>query len=51
MDKLMQFIISEDGAALLEYGLIAVLVSIAAVAALTALGLSVSSLFGFTFPG
>ena len=43
---LAQFVKDESGATAIEYGLIAALVSVAAIAALTALGNSLSNLFG-----
>jgi pilus assembly protein Flp/PilA len=41
-----RFMKSEDGATAIEYGLIASLIAVAIVAALTALGTSLSSTFG-----
>ena len=43
--NIKKFIKEEDGATMIEYGLIAALVSVAAVIALTALGGSLSSMF------
>ncbi len=43
--KMIAFIGDEDGATAIEYGLIAALVSVAAIGALTAMGASLSSLF------
>ena len=40
------FLIAEDGATAIEYGLIAALVSVAAITALTQMGGSLESLFG-----
>ena len=40
------FVTDESGATAIEYGLIAALVSVAAIAALTALGTSLRSIFG-----
>ncbi len=44
--KLAQFAKDEDGATAIEYGLIAALVSVAAIGALTAMGQSLSTMFG-----
>lgn len=43
--KLILFVRDEDGATAIEYGLIAALVSVAAIGALTSLGTSLSGLF------
>jgi pilus assembly protein Flp/PilA len=43
---LKTFLADEDGATAIEYGLIAALVSIAAIGALTAMGSSLSAMFG-----
>jgi len=43
--KMIGFIKDEDGATAIEYGLIAALVSVAAIGALTAMGGSLSSMF------
>ncbi len=43
--KLMLFLKDDSGATAIEYGLIAALVSVAAIGALTAMGDSLSSLF------
>ena len=43
--KVIQFVRDEDGATAIEYGLIAALVSVAAIGALTAMGTSLSNLF------
>ena len=43
--KVIQFVRDEDGATAIEYGLIAALVSVAAIGALTAMGTSLSSMF------
>ncbi len=45
LTKLVSFLKDEDGATAIEYGLIAALVSVAAIGALTAMGDSLSSLF------
>ena len=45
MKLIRKFFKNEDGATAIEYGLIAALVSIAAVTALTSLGTSLSSTF------
>lgn len=45
MKFIAKFFKNEDGATAIEYGLIAALVSIAAVTALTSLGTSLSSTF------
>ncbi len=44
--KLAQFVRDDDGATAIEYGLIAALVSVAAIGALTAMGQSLSTMFG-----
>ena len=46
MTTLLSFIRREDGATAIEYGLIAALVSVAIVGALTLLGTDLSALFG-----
>lgn len=43
---LKSFLCDESGATMIEYGLIAALVSVAAIAALTLLGTSLTSIFG-----
>jgi pilus assembly protein Flp/PilA len=43
--KLIGFVRDEDGATAIEYGLIAALVSVAAIGALTAMGNSLSTMF------
>ncbi len=43
--KLKTFLTNEDGATAIEYGLIAALVSVAAIGALTAMGNSLSTMF------
>ncbi len=43
--KLARFAKNEDGATAIEYGLIAALVSVAAIGALTAMGQSLSTMF------
>jgi len=43
--KMIGFIRDEDGATAIEYGLIAALVSVAAIGALTAMGGSLSTMF------
>ena len=43
--KMIGFIKDEDGATAIEYGLIAALVSVAAIGALTAMGNSLSTMF------
>ncbi len=45
LPKLMLFLKDEDGATAIEYGLIAALVSVAAIGALTAMGDSLSTMF------
>ena len=45
MKKIISFICREEGATAIEYGLIAALVSIAIVGALTILGLDLTALF------
>ena len=44
--SLKSFFVAEDGATAIEYGLIAALVSVAAITALSAMGDSLGSLFG-----
>ncbi len=43
--KLKTFLTNEDGATAIEYGLIAALVSVAAIGALTAMGNSLTAMF------
>ncbi len=43
--KMIGFLRDEDGATAIEYGLIAALVSVAAIGALTAMGDSLSTMF------
>ncbi len=43
--KMIAFVRDEDGATAIEYGLIAALVSVAAIGALTAMGNSLSIMF------
>ena len=43
--KMIAFVKDEDGATAIEYGLIAALVSVAAIGALTAMGNSLSVMF------
>jgi pilus assembly protein Flp/PilA len=43
--KMIAFVRDEDGATAIEYGLIAALVSVAAIGALTAMGSSLSTMF------
>ena len=43
--KMIAFVKDEDGATAIEYGLIAALVSVAAIGALTAMGNSLSTMF------
>ena len=45
MKKFESFIMDESGATAIEYGLIAALVSVAAIGALTAMGGSLDSMF------
>jgi len=44
-DKIKTFVVDESGATAIEYGLIAALVSVAAVAALQGLGTSLTTMF------
>jgi len=44
--QLIGFVKDEDGATAIEYGLIAALVSVAAIGALSAMGNSLNTLFG-----
>ncbi len=46
LTKLMIFLKDDSGATAIEYGLIAALVSVAAIGALTAMGQSLSTMFG-----
>lgn len=46
MTNLVRFFKDEDGATAIEYGLIAALISVAAIGAMTALGGQLSSTFG-----
>ncbi len=46
LTKLMLFLKDDSGATAIEYGLIAALVSVAAIGALTAMGQSLSTMFG-----
>ncbi len=43
--KMIEFVRDEDGATAIEYGLIAALVSVAAIGALSALGGSLNTIF------
>jgi pilus assembly protein Flp/PilA len=45
MTNMIRFLKDEEGATAIEYGLIAALVSVAAIAALQSLGTNLSSLF------
>ncbi len=45
MKRIKKFVEDESGATAIEYGLIAALVSVAAITALTAMGDSLSSMF------
>lgn len=45
-EQIVRFLKDEDGATAIEYGLIAGLIAIAIIAALTALGTDLSDLFG-----
>lgn len=45
LTQLKMFLHDEDGATAIEYGLIAALVSVAAIGALTAMGSSLSAMF------
>ena len=46
MKTMIRFLKAEEGATAIEYGLIAALISVAAIAAMTALGVQLSTLFG-----
>lgn len=45
MKNIMQFLKNEDGATAIEYGLIAALISVAAIGAMSALGTQLTSVF------
>ena len=45
MKNIISFIKNEEGATAIEYGLIAALISVAAIAAMTALGTTLSATF------
>lgn len=47
LDTLVKFYNDESGATAIEYGLIAALVSVAAIGALTAMGTSLRDMFSF----
>jgi pilus assembly protein Flp/PilA len=46
MNTMIRFVKDEEGATAIEYGLIAALISVAAIGAMTALGGQLTSLFG-----
>lgn len=46
MKQIIRFCKDEDGATAIEYGLIAALISVAAIGAMTSLGVQLSTLFG-----
>jgi pilus assembly protein Flp/PilA len=46
MNTMIRLLKDEDGATAIEYGLIAALISVAAIGAMTALGTQLSTLFG-----
>lgn len=46
MQKLVRFLKSEEGATAIEYGLIAALIAVAIITAVTALGTELSTTFG-----
>lgn len=46
MTTMVKFLKDEDGATAIEYGLIAALISVAAIGAMTALGTQLGTLFG-----
>lgn len=46
MNTLVNFIKDEEGATAIEYGLIAALISVAAIGAMSALGTQLTTLFG-----
>ena len=46
MKNFMRFLNDEEGATAIEYGLIAALISVAAIGAMTALGGNLTTLFG-----
>lgn len=45
MKNILRFLKSEEGATVIEYGLIAALISIAGIAAMTSLGTTLSNVF------
>ena len=47
MKKIFDFVRDESGATAIEYGLIAALVSVAAIAAMSALGNSLTNMFNY----
>jgi pilus assembly protein Flp/PilA len=46
MTQIIRFCKDEDGATAIEYGLIAALIAVAAIAAMASLGIQLSTLFG-----
>jgi Flp pilus assembly pilin Flp len=48
MKKILEFIKDEEGAAVAEYGLLAVLIAVACIIALTAVGVGVFDLFTYS---
>ena len=46
MERLIKFLKDEEGVTAIEYGLIAALVAVAIIAAVTTLGTSLSGIFG-----
>ncbi|NBO17922.1 MAG: Flp family type IVb pilin [Proteobacteria bacterium] len=46
MTQFIRFLKDEDGATAIEYGLIAALISVAAIGAMSALGTQLTTLFG-----
>ena len=47
MNRVQQFLIDDDGATAIEYGLIAALIAVALITAFTVFGQSLLGLFGF----
>ena len=48
MSKLQQFLREEDGAAAIEYGLLAGLIAVAIITTVTTIGTNLNTVFGYT---